>query len=65
MIAARRARMGDCAPWTPAEDRPLEPFIWMQRDTPQAVITREPSPLDRPAPPEQAPITVRADHERR
>ena len=35
MSAQPTSRAGQCAPWTPAKDKALEPFIWMQCEAPR------------------------------
>ena len=42
MSAHCRARSGACAPWSPAEDEALAPYMWMQRRSPPADVVCQP-----------------------
>ena len=43
MSARSHTLAGRCAPWSPIEDKALEPFIWMQQEAPRQGGPRAPS----------------------
>lgn len=44
----RKRIAGDCAPWTPADDKSLEPFMWMEPAASHVVVTRQLAAAHRP-----------------